>query len=122
MHIVHNVYIAHIVHTVHIMHIVHIDHIVHLVHIVHIVHNVNIWFIRVYLCSLGLILTDVGDLGCRVLNLEKESNKHTNTHTYTHTHSDRGFLGCLEILWDMLNLGYWFWGVILGKKCFYNTR
>ena len=35
-----------------------------------------------------------------MLNLRFESNIHTNIHTYIHT--DRGFLGCLEILSDLI--------------------
>ena len=48
------------------------------------------------LLFIGLFLVDVGDLGCMVLNLENESNVHT------HKHTDRGFLGCLEILSDLI--------------------
>ena len=50
--------------------------------------------------SHGLILIDVGDLGCRLMNLENESNTHTNTQT------DRAFLGCLEILLDLIKVTY----------------
>ena len=35
------------------------------------------------------------------MNLENESNKHTHIQTYTHT--NRGFLGCIEILSDLIN-------------------
>ena len=38
-------------------------------------------FTWVYLGSLGLLLVDLGDLGYRVLNLEKETNTQTNKHT-----------------------------------------
>ena len=54
----------------------------------------SLGFTWVHLSSLGLILVDMGDFGCRVLNLKNES---------THIHTYRGFLGCLEILSDLIN-------------------
>ena len=58
------------------------------------VHLGSLGFTWVHLGSLGLILVDMGDLGCWVLNLRNES---------TNTYTDRGFLGCLDILLDLIN-------------------